>query len=244
MVKKNDSIAIIVSLFVVILLLIGLCICCTRRRPSISNSTPSSISDSEKGSAVAPPPVSRGPLSLGTDGGFNAPNGRGNITYSPPHRPLAADGGFNVGSRRLGRAESALRPNGGFNVGSRQNSRTTSRAGARESRASVIPNVPHDQAFDTPGPPRRERGVLRNDRPEGSRGPSRVSFQPSGGGFNVVENQDGGFNVTAQGTDGAFNVAGGTGQSAQAHQRGVQGGSTSVNEPGPGSETSGGFNIG
>jgi hypothetical protein len=59
----------------------------------------------------------------------------------------------------------------------------------------------------------------------------------------VVENQDGGYKVTAQGTDRTFNVVDGAGHSAQPHQRVQQGGSTSAHEPDLGTEASGDFNV-
>ncbi|KAJ4299146.1 hypothetical protein N0V90_004390 [Kalmusia sp. IMI 367209] len=249
MVQKNDTIAIIISLLVVVLLLLGLCICCTQRGPGTLNGSSSYISssDSEKGPAVRP----SGSVPTGPDGGFNAQNGRENRRTSPPHGHLAPDGSFNVGSRRPSRAGTQLRPDGGFNIGSRQHSRRPSRAIRYESGGPAIPHRPNDQAFDIPGPSRRDQGILRNGHRMGSQGPGRVVLQPGNGGFNAAENQDGGYNATAGGTDGGFNVAGGTGnmvaagRPAQPQQRGGQGGSIQVHEPEPGSGSgsSGGFNV-
>ncbi|KAF2445470.1 hypothetical protein P171DRAFT_430881 [Karstenula rhodostoma CBS 690.94] len=246
MVQQNDTIAIIVSLFVVILLLLGLIFCCTSRKTDTwsDSSSSTSSSDSEKG-PVEPPPTD-------PDGGFNAPNEQESRRLDPPHGHLPPDGTFNIGSRRPSRADIPPRPDGGFNIDSRKNSRRRSRAREHEGRRPTIPEAPHDQALFIPGPSRRERGILRHERPMGSQGPSRVAFQPSSGGFNAVEGQYGGGNATAQGNDGAFNVGGDTGntvaagQPAQPKQRDGQEGSEAVHKPGnrPGSESSGGFNVG
>ncbi|KAF9732887.1 hypothetical protein PMIN01_08569 [Paraphaeosphaeria minitans] len=243
MVQKNDTVAIIVSLLVVIIVLIGLIYCCTAKRTRTFSDTDSytSGSDPEKNPSTTVP--------TGLDGEFNVLNGRESRRHNPSHRH---DGSFNAGNIRPSRAGTPRRPDGDFNAGSRQNSRRPSRTRELGSRGPIVAVIPHDHTFISPGDSRRDRGILRNDRARGGRGPSRVGFQPDSGEFNAANSQHGRDFSAAQDTDGAFNVGGNTGHTAAAKppaqpaQRGGQGGSTMAHLPrdGSGSEASGAFNVG
>ncbi|KAK7187469.1 hypothetical protein PSPO01_06699 [Paraphaeosphaeria sporulosa] len=252
MVRNNDTIAIIVSLLVVIILLLGIVYCCTAKRHGTFSDTDSYLSgsDPEKNPPNPPPGHPLPPLvPTRLDGEFNALNGRESRTHTPSHRH---DGSFNAGTRRPSRAGAPRRPDGDFNAGSRQNSRRPSRTREIRNREPIVPDRPHDYTFDPPGPSRRERGILRNDRLTGGRGPSRVGFQPDNGEFNAVDNQYGRETGAAQEIDGEFNVGGNTGHTVAARQPSQpaqsvgQGGSNTQHLPGngSGSEASGAFNVG
>lgn len=165
MVQKNETIAIIVSLLVVVILITVLCFCCTQRYLGISSRLSSySTDDPEKSSTSSTERSPTGPGPASETGSFDVEDKPGGRKRSPSPKSPGSNGSFDVQSRRPSRSGTPQRRDGGFNVGSRAGSRRPSHAGFSQ---------------------RTDGGFNVRSRP-GSRRPSHAGLsQGTDGGFNI-----------------------------------------------------------